>query len=132
MTNRMRSFHTNARSSLSHHCEDEIDPDHTPTTKDITSQAITIHIETALGHYTGTDTTTTEVAHDDLTQSTEATATTIDLTATHHIDHITVLHNIEALQATDPEITVGHMHDHLTDLQGMNCIDQVHDPAGRK
>ena len=95
---------------------DEVDPDHTPTTKDITAWAIAIHIQAALGHYIRKDTTTTGVAHDDLTQSTEVTATTIGLTVTHHIDHITVLHNIKALQATDPEITVGHIHDHLTDL----------------
>ena len=73
----------------------EASPDHSLTTKDITAQAIMIHIEATLGHYVGTDTTTTGVANDDLTQSTETTATTIDLaTVTHHINHIIVLHNI--------------------------------------
>ena len=91
---------------------------------------ITIHKEATLGHYVGTDTTTTGVAHNDLVQSTEATATTIDLPTTHHINHIAVPYNIKALQATDPEIAVGHIHDHFTDLQGLNCVDQVHNPAG--
>ena len=105
---------------------DKPDPDHSLTTKDITAQTIAIHTEATLGHYVGTDATTTEVAHDDLTQSTEATATNINLTMTHHINHIVVLHNIKALQAT--EIEVDHIHNHLPNLQGMNCI--VHDPAG--
>ena len=69
------------------------------------------------------NTANTGTAHNDLTQSTEATATTIDLTTTHHIDHNTVPHNIKALQVINPEITVGHIHDHPTDLQGMSVLD---------
>ena len=45
--------------------------DHSPTTKDITPQAIMIRIKATLGHYTGTDVTTTGVAHDNLAQFTE-------------------------------------------------------------
>ena len=29
-------------------------------------------------------------------------------------------------------MTVGHIHDHLTDLQGINHVDQVHNPAGQE
>ena len=105
------------------------DPDHNPTTKDITAWAIAIHIEATPDHYIGTGAITTGVAHDDLAQFTQATTTTIDLTTRHHTDHIAVLHNIKALQDTDPEIKEGHIHDHLTDHQGMNHVDQVHDPA---
>ena len=81
-------------------------------------------------HYTRTDTITTGVAYDDFAQSKVATTTTTDLTVTHHIDHIAVLQNIKALQDTDPEMTVGHIYNCLTDLQGMNHVDQVHDQAG--
>ena len=51
---------------------------------------------------------------------------------THHIDHTANHPCIEALQVIDPEITVGHIHDYPTDLQGMNHIDQVHNPAGQE
>ena len=52
----------------------EANPDHSLTTKAITAQAITIPIETTLGHYIRTDAITTGVAHNDIAQSTEATA----------------------------------------------------------
>ena len=87
------------------------------------------HIEVTLGHYIRTVKITTGVTHNDLSQSTEATITTIDLATTHHTSHITVLHNIKVHQDTDPEITVCHIHDSLTDLQGMKHIDQVHNPT---
>ena len=38
--------------------------------------------------------------------------------------------NIEALQVINPEITISHIQDHPTDLQGMNLTDQIHTPAG--
>ena len=95
---------------------DEDNPDHSPTTKDITAQATTIHIEATQDHSIGADATTTGEIHNNLTQSTKATATTMDLDKTHHINHIVVLHNINALQATDPETKIGHIHNHLTDL----------------
>ena len=91
-----------------------------------------IPIEATLDCSTGADAATTGAAHNDLTQSTEVTATTIDLAAMHHIDHITVLHNIKALQVINPEITAGHIHDHPIDHQGMIHVDQVHNPAGQK
>ena len=58
--------------------------------------------------------------------------TAIDLAMTHHIDHITDHPQVEALQVINPEITVGHIHNQPTDLQGMNHTDQVHNPAGQE
>ena len=89
-----------------------------------------IPIEATLDHNTGIDAATTGAAHDNLTPPIEATAT--DLTMTHHTDHITDHPHIEALQVIDPEITVDHIHDHPTDLQGTNHVDQVHNPAGQE
>ena len=57
--------------------------------------------------------------------------TAIDFAVTHHINHITDHPLIEAPQVINPEITVGHIHDHPADLQGMNHVDQVHNPAGQ-
>ena len=94
----------------------EANPDHSLTFEDIADQVIMIPIEATLDHNIKIDVATMGAAHDNLTQSTEATATTIDLMATHHIGHIAVLHNIKALQVIDPEITVGLIHDHPTDL----------------
>ena len=108
----------------------EVNPDHSSTTEDITAQGITTHIEDALDHYIMTVEITAGVAHNDLAQFTEATIITIDLTMTHHIYHIAVFDYIKALQDTEPEITVGHTKNHLTDLQGMNYVDQAHNPAG--
>ena len=71
-----------------------------------------IPIEATLDHNTGIDAVITGAAHIDLTPPIEVT--TINLTATHHINHITVLHNIKALQVIDPEIVVGHIHNHPT------------------
>ena len=51
---------------------------------------------------------------------------------THHTDHIADHPNIKAHKVIDQEITVGHIHEHPTDPQGMNCADQVHTPAGQK
>ena len=45
-------------------------PDHSPTTKDITVGVILIYIKTTLDHNTGIDAATTKVAHDDLAQPT--------------------------------------------------------------
>ena len=73
---------------------------------------------------------TTEAAHDDLPQPTEDTAT--DLTMTHHIGHIADHPHITAPWVIEPQIAVGHTHDHPTDLQGMNHTDQIHIPAGQK
>ena len=100
---------------------DEAIPDHSPTFEDIAAWVIVIPIEAALDYNTGIDAATTGATHNDLTPHIEATA--IDLTMTHHIDHITDHPHIEALQVINPEITVGHIHDHPTDLQGMSHID---------
>ena len=89
-----------------------------------------IPIEATLDHNTRIETATIGAAHDDLALPIEATA--IDLATTHHIDHITDHPHIEDLQVINPEITVGHIHDHPTDLQGMNHIDQVHNPIGQE
>ena len=87
-----------------------------------------ICIEPALDHNTGIDTTTTGAAQDNLDQPTEVTAT--DLTMTHYTGHIVNDPNIKALQVIDPEIAVGHIHDHPINLQGMNLADQIYTPAG--
>ena len=89
-----------------------------------------IHTEDTLDHNIRIDVATTEAAHDDLTQPTEDTAT--DLAMTHHISHIADHPHITALWVIDPEIVVGHTHDHPTDLQGMNHADQIHTPAGQE
>ena len=87
-----------------------------------------IHIEATLDHNTGIDTATTETAHDNLAQPTEDTAT--DLTMTLCTNHIADYPHIIALWVIDPEITVGHTHDHPTNLHGMNHADQIHTPGG--
>ena len=87
-----------------------------------------IYIETTLDCNTGIDAAIIEVADDDLTQSTEDTAT--DLTIMHLIDHITDHPNIESLQVVNPKVIVGHVHTPPTAPQGMNLTDQIHTPAG--
>ena len=67
------------------------------------------------------DAVTTGAAHDDLTQHTEDTAT--DLTIAHCTGYITDHPNIKVHQVTNLKITVGLIHNHATDLQGMNCAD---------
>ena len=125
-----QSHHT--RLSLTHHCDDrdrQIQSRSQSHFKDITAQAIAIHKEAALDHNTKIDAAITEPAYDNLTPSIEDTAT--DLAMTHPTNHITDHLNIEALQAIDPNIIVGHTHDQPTGLQGMNHIDQAHNPAGQ-
>ena len=85
-------------------------PDHSLIFEDITAQAIMIHIEATLDHDTEIDAAIAEAAHDNLTPSTEDTAT--DLTVTPLINHIADHPNTNALLATDPNITVGHTHGH--------------------
>ena len=108
---------------------DETSPDHSPTTKDIAARVITIHTEASLDHNTGTDTAATEVAHNDLTQHAEDTAT--DTTMTHCIGHIADHSHIADLWAINPEIIEGHTGDHPTDLQGMNHAGQANSPRRR-
>ena len=48
---------------------------------------------------------------------------------THHINHIADHPHIEALQVINPEMVVGHIHDHPTILQGRTHLGQVHTPA---
>ena len=72
--------------------------------------------EAAQGHNTGIDAATTGASHHD--HAPPIDDTTINLTMTHNIDHITDHPHIEVLQLFIPEITVGHTHDHPTDLQG--------------
>ena len=109
---------------------DKANQDHSPICADITFWVIVIHIEAALDCNTGRDAATTGAVHNDLSQPTEDTAK--DLAMTHHTDHITDHPNIKALQVINPGITVGHIHEHPTDLQGMNHADQVHTPAGQE
>ena len=104
------------------------DPDHSPTTKCIAGQIITIHIEATPDHNTGIDTTTTEAAHDDLVQPTEDTVT--DLTVTPCTSHMADHPHIAALWVINPEIVIGHTHNHPNNLQGMNHADLIHTPAG--
>ena len=106
----------------------EANPDHSLIFEDIKAQAIAIHIEATLDHNTKIDTAITEVAHDDLSPPTEDTVT--DLTMTDLTNHIADRLNT-ALQAINPNIIVGHTHDHPIGLQGMNCINQVYNPAGQ-
>ena len=103
-------------------------PDNSPTFEEITAWVNTIHIEATLHHNTEIDVTTTGAAHDNLGQTTKDTAT--DLAVTHCTGHIADHPNIKALQVINPEITVGHIHDHPTDPQGMNLTDQIHTPTG--
>ena len=51
---------------------------------------------------------------------------------THHIGHFTDHPQIDALWIIVPEITVGHIHNHPTNVQGMNHIDQVYIPSGQE
>ena len=104
-------------------------PDHSLTFEDITAQVIMIPIEATLDHSNRIDAATTGAAHDDLAPPIEATA--INFATTHHINHFTDHPHREALQVIDLEITVSHIHDHPTDLQGMNNVDQLHNPAGQ-
>ena len=90
---------------------DKVDPDCILTTESITAQVITIPIEATPDHNTRID---TGAAHDDLAPPIEATA--INLTTTHHINHIADHPHIEALQVINPEIAVVHIQDHPTDL----------------
>ena len=99
------------------------DPDHSSTIKDITARFIMIHIEATLDHNTRIDAATAGAGHDNLAQPTEDTAT--DLTVTHCTSHIANHSNIENLQVINSEITVGHITDHPTDLQGINHTDQI-------
>ena len=106
------------------------DPDHSHTFANITAEVIMIPTEAALDHNTRIDATTSGAAHNNCAPPIEATA--IDLTMTHDINHITDHPHIDALQVINPEILVGHIHDHPTDLQGRTHVDQVHTPADHK
>ena len=118
--------------SLKHHCDDrdKDDPDHIFTTEIIAAQVTAIPIEATPDHNTGVDAATTGAAHDNLTPP--IVATPIDLATKHHTDHLAGQAHIEALQVINPKITVGHIHNYPTDLQGMNYVDQVHRPVGQE
>ena len=75
-----------------------------------------IHTEATQGHNIGIITTTTGAAHDAHTPPIEVTA--IDLAMTDCIDRIAGYPYIEVLELTTAEITVGHAHNHPTNLQG--------------
>ena len=62
---------------------------------------------------------------------TETEDTATDFTETHLTNHITDHLNTEALQAINPNIIVGHTYNQHTGLQGMNCINQTHNPVGQ-
>ena len=89
-----------------------------------------IPTQAALDFNTGIHAATTGAAHNDITQ--HIGATFIDLAMTHHINHITDYPHIEALQVINPETAVGYIHNDPTDLQGMNHVGQVHNPAGQE
>ena len=95
-----------------------------------TFQVITILTETTQGHNTGTDEASMGAAHNNHTTHIEAKA--INLTVTCCINHIANHPHIEVLQLTNPEIAVGHAHDHPTDLKGRTHMDQVHIPASNE
>ena len=123
-----RSYH--ARSDSRHHHEDrgrQGNPDHSLVFENMAAQAITICIEANLDHNTKIDEAITGTAHGNCAPPIEVTA--IDLATIHYINLITDHPHIEVLQPFNPEITVGHIHDHPTDLQGRTHIDQVHTPA---
>ena len=102
-------------------------PDHNLIFEEITAWVILIPTEAALDHNTGIDMASTGAVHNNHAPPIGPTA--IDLTMTHHIDHIADHPHIEVLQLINPEIAVGHIHDHPTDLQSRMHIDQVHTPA---
>ena len=106
---------------------DKANPDHSLIFKNITAQVIMILTEATEGHNTGIDMATIGAPHNDCTAPIEATA--INLTMKHHIDHVADHSYIEVLQLIDPETTIDHTHNHLTDLQGRPHTDQVHIPA---
>ena len=86
-----------------------------------------IPTEATLDNNTRVDAATTGAAHSNCAPPIEATA--INLAVTHHIHHIADHPHIEALQVINPEIAVGHIHNHPTDLQCRTHVDQVHTPA---
>ena len=102
--------------------------DQSPTMEDIAAWVIVIHTEAILDHNTVIDVATTEGAHNDLTQPIKDTATNVAMT--HHTSHITDCLHLTAVWVINPEITIGHTHDHLTDLQGTNHEDQIHTLLG--
>ena len=89
-----------------------------------------IHIGAALDCNTQIDAAITGATHNDHAPCMEATV--IDLATTHHIHNITDHPHIEVLQVINPEIAVGHIHHHPTNLQGGTHVDQVHTSAGHK
>ena len=103
------------------------DPDHNLTFENIAAWVITILTEVIQGHNTEIDAAIIGVAHNDCAPHIEATAT--DLTVTHHIDHTADHSHIEVLQPTNPGITVDHIPNHPTNLQGRTHTDQVCFPA---
>ena len=108
----------------------KVDPDHILTIESITVCVLVIPIEATLDHNTGIDATTTGAAHNNLTQPIGVTA--IDLSATHHINHITDHPHIDDFQVIDPKIAVDHIHNQPIDLQDMNLANQIHIPAGQE
>ena len=100
----------------------KVNPDHNLIFTDIAAQVITIHTEVAQGHNTRIDAATTGAAH-----APPIEVTAIDLTATHHIDHITDHPHI--VQLTTQDIAVHHAHNHPTNLQGKTHTHQLSIPA---
>ena len=109
----------------------EANPDHYLIFTDIAAQVIAIHTEATQGHNIGIIAATTVVAHD--AHALPIEVTTINLAMTHHIDCTTDHPHIEVLNLSTPEMTVGHAHNHPTDIQGETThTDQVHIPADNK
>ena len=109
---------------------DEANPDHSPILEDIASWVIRIHTEATPDHRTGIDAATIGAVHDDLIQPREDTTT--GLTITLHTHHIADHPDIKVLQVINAKITVGHIHDHLIDLQDMNPANQIHITSGQE
>ena len=105
----------------------EADQDHSLIFEDITAQAIRICIEATLDKDTETDAAITGACHDNCTPPMEATA--INLATMCHIYHLADHPHIEVLQFINPEITIGHIHDNITDLQCRTNVDQDHTPS---
>ena len=110
--------------------EAETDLNPSQNTAGITAQSGIDLTEITQGHKDGTETTNAEAVQGDPTQHTGDTVT--GHTMTHHIGHITDHPHIAAFWVINPEVVVGHIHDHPTYLWGMNQADQVHTPAGHE
>ena len=89
--------------------------DHNLIFKNTAAWVIMILTKATLGYNTRIDAAPWRAAHNNHIPPIKVAV--IDLAITHHIDHIADHPHIEILQLFNPEITIGHTHDHPTDLQ---------------